>query len=263
MELSSNLKPAPSFYVSLGDCVAGSGDNEVLKEQLLDFKSVCKQFVSSILILPVLGNHEVNNVPVDTSSEVIFKEQLLNFRKMSKLEGYNDTVYHMDLDNCRFIFLNTYHCGELKKIENEQLKWLEATCKTDKKYKFVFMHDPAFPTGAHIGTCLDSYPEARDRLWKVIDENNINIVFNGHEHNYSRRIIDCAFSNSKYEFKNKVYQIISGGGGEKLRDSFKSRKGVIVAPKARYHFVVVDINEDSVVVEVVSTEGKSLDKFTV
>lgn len=262
MELSSNLKPAPSFYVSLGDCVAGSGDNEVLKEQLVDFKNVCKQFVSSILILPVLGNHEVNNVPVDISSEVIFKEQLLDFKKKNILEAYNDTVYYMELNNCRFIFLNTYHCGELKKIENEQLKWLEETCKTDKKYKFVFMHDPAFPTGAHIGTCLDSYPEARDRLWKIIDENNINIVFCGHEHNYSRRIIDSNFSSSKYKFESKVYQIISGGGGEKLRDSFKSKKGVITAPKAKYHFLVVDINENSVVMEAVSIDGKSLDRFT-
>lgn len=263
MDMSTKLQPKPSFYVSLGDCVAGSSDNNVLQNQLLYFKNICKEFVPFVCILPVVGNHEVNSIPKDITVEHILRDTLFNFKKKNKLQGYNDTVYFMDLQNSRFIFLNTHHYGEVKKIADKQLQWLKEACKTDKRFKFIFMHAPAFPTGAHVNKSLDIYPNERDKLWKVIDENNINIVFSGHEHNYSRRVIDSDFSTPQYEFKNKIYQIISGGGGETLKQSFKSKKGVIVRPKAKHHFIIVDIDTSRVTVESVAVDGDILDKFII
>jgi hypothetical protein len=122
------------------------------------------------------------------------------------------------------------------------------------KNKIVFVHSPAFPTGAHFGHCLDLHSEDRDAFWKTVENSNINIVFSGHEHNYSRR---------KIGYKKGIYQVITGGSGEKLKDKFKDKKGVITAPIAKYHFVVVDVDSDSIKVCAISSEGKLLDKFKI
>ena len=122
------------------------------------------------------------------------------------------------------------------------------------KNKIVIVHSPSFPTGAHLGHCLDMYPECRDSFWNIIDKCNVNLVFSSHEHNYSRRLI--------YN-KNKIYQVITGGGGEKLKDKYKDKKGVIVSPIAVYHFVIVDIESDCIRVSAISTKGKKLDEFTI
>lgn len=249
------LDKKPDFFALLGDTVAGSADPDIHKKQLKGFKGVIDAGFPRVVKLPVVGNHEVNNEPVDDSFEKLVGENYIDFKQHGRLEGYNNTAYYMDLENCRFIILNCYHNGRLKKIEKEQLSWFENVSSVDKKFKIVFVHCPPFPTGAHLGTCLDQFPGERDKLWSVIEKNKVDIVFSGHEHNYSRRVIDKS--------NRKIYQIITGGGGEKLRSSFKCKKGVIVPPKALFHFVVADMEPNSIVIKAISIDGKVIDEFKI
>jgi hypothetical protein len=245
----------PNFFAVLGDTIAGSDNLDIHKKQMEGFKDFIKAYFPGIIVLPVIGNHEVNNEPKDDCYEKMFKDIYINFKQHGKLISYNNTSYYMDLEYCRFIFLNCYHKNEIRKITNEQLEWFKKISKSDKKFNIVFMHCPLFPTGAHLGTCMDEFEVQRDELAKIINDNKIDIIFAGHEHNYSRRIIG--------ESSNNTYQVVSGGGGEKLRDSFKSKKGVVVAPKAIYHFVVVDMDSDSIKIKAVSVEGKIIDEFKI
>jgi 3',5'-cyclic-AMP phosphodiesterase len=249
------LDSKPDFLVVLGDTIAGSSDLEIHKSQMKGFKNYVDSYLTPMVMLPVVGNHEVNNEPLDDTYEKLINEMYINFKQHGKLENYNNTVYYMDLQYCRFIVLNCYHAGEIKKIINEQLEWFEKISDIDKKFKIMFIHSPLFPTGAHVGTCLDEFKEYRDRLWSIIEKNKIDIVFAGHEHNYSRRILQGTC--------NDVYQIVTGGGGEKLKGSFKCKKGVVVPPKAVYHFVVVDMNADSIMLKAVSIDGKIIDEFKI
>lgn len=173
------------------------------------------------------------------------------------LEGYNKTVYYFDTDTTKFIVLNSFHYGELHKISKVQLNWLEKITSNCNKKKLLFVHSPAFPTGAHLGHCLDLYPHYRDSFCNTIKKCNIDIIFCGHEHNYSRRIINSDSNN------DGIYQVITGGGGEKLRDKYKSKDNVIVPPIALYHFLIVDINEDLIKVSALTLKGKEIDTFTI
>ena len=110
-------------------------------------------------------------------------------RYSSYLDEYNKTVYYIDFDNYRLIFLNSFHYNEIHKITNNQLKWFENICKQSNKNKLLFLHSPAFPTGAHLGHCLDLYPKCRDDFWSIVDKYEIKLVFSSHEHNYSRRVV--------------------------------------------------------------------------
>jgi hypothetical protein len=260
---TSKLNPLPEFIVFGGDSVAGGPSAEILTSQLERLKKLIREFHSNILIIPAAGNHEVINQDKDDRYEKILSAVYQDFVPDSVLENYNKTVYYKDFDDTRLIVLSPFHCNSIHRIENDQLEWLEKAASADIKNKIVFVHSPAFPTGAHLGRCLDSYPAGRDCFWKIIDKCNVNIVFSGHEHNYSRRIIDSSFNNGGNGFKASVCQVITGGGGEKLKDTYKDKEGVVVPPIGEYHFVIVDIVTEGIFVSAISAEGKKLDGFKI
>lgn len=257
------LTPKPQFIVMCGDTVAGSNKEEILIFQLKRLRSIIDKYYPNIPLLPVVGNHEVNIEPQDDRFERILSQIYSDLTPNDALDGYNNTVYHIDSGDTRFIILNAFHYGSTHKISKDQLNWFEEKACEPKKNKFVFIHSPAFPTGAHLGHCLDLYPDYRDAFWKIVDKYDIDMVFSGHEHNYSRRIIDSSFNSSDYCFKKSITQVISGGGGEKLRDKYKSKKGVVVAPINVYHVLVVDVEINYINIYAISSKGKKLDEFSI
>ena len=258
MKSCSKLNPEPEFIVVCGDSVAGSKYEEVLYKQLCDFKGIIEKYHGKKTIFPVVGNHEVNIAPQDDRYEKILNAFYNSvIPDINCLDEYNKSVYYMDFNNTRLIMLNSFHCGEIHKISREQLNWLEQITNNCSKNKLLFVHSPAFPTGAHYGHCLDLYPHYRDRFWNTVEKCNINIVFCGHEHNYSRRLIKTSYN------PKGIYQIITGGGGEKLRNKYVSKEGVVVAPIALYHYLIVDIDYSSINICAITPKGKILDKFSI
>jgi len=246
--------PKPNCIVLGGDNIAGSKIEPELICQFQNLRNLVNKYYSRTPLIPIIGNHEVNNEPKDNKHEKLFSRIYDDMLPNTCLEDYNNTVFYVDYEDTRLIVLNSFHFNEIHKIAERQLSWFEKVASADIKNKFVFLHSPAFPTGAHYGHCLDLYPEERDAFWNIVQKANIDIVFSGHEHNYSRRVI---------ESEKCLYQIITGGSGEKLRNKFKDKKGVIVAPIAKYHFVIVDVIENGIEVSAISCKGKLLDKFKI
>ena len=253
----SKLNPKPEFMVMLGDTVAGNIDEEILIKQLFDLKDIINDHTPDIFLIPVIGNHEVNINPEDTTYEKIISQFYKNLKPDGFLENFNKTVYYKDFENIRIIVLNSFHPGEINKISDMQLDWLQNTASKCDKNKLVFVHSPAYPTGAHLGHSLDLYPDERNKFWRTIEKSHINIVFSGHEHNYSRRRIKNPLDN------NYIYQIITGGAGEKLRNKYKSKEGVIVPPTAVYHFLIADIDDKNVTISAITYRGKKIDEFRI
>ncbi len=253
----------PEHIIHLGDSVAGSSDTEILKMQLDELHKLINCYFPRNILLPTIGNHEVNNAPLESTAEEVLEIYYKDLEISDYLEGYHKTVYYKDFSNVRMIFLNAFHYGEIHKITGEQLEWFKLVAKEDKKFKIVFVHSPAYPTGAHLNTCLDSHPENRDEFWRVVDEANINLVFSSHEHNYSRRAINFNLSTPNNLYCNSITQIISGGAGEKLKEKYKDKRGVIISPKDVYHYVILDIEEDCIKVKAVSIDEKLLDDFII
>lgn len=260
---SCKLKPLPEFIVMLGDNVAGSEKEDILHSQLVRLRTLIKKFHGNILLLPVVGNHEVNIEPIDDRYELIFKKIYSDMLPTGFLGGYNGTVYYKDFQDTRFIVLNSFHYGALHKIDDKQLNWFKNAASAHIKNKLLFVHSPGYPTGAHYSHCLDLYPENRDAFWHIVDSCGIDIVFSSHEHNYSRRIIDSSFSTAQTPYERNVFQIISGGAGEKLRDKYVDKKGVIVKPIAVYHFLVVDVEASHIKVCAINYHGKKIDEFSI
>lgn len=258
-----DIYPQPNYIIFPGDLVSGSRKPEKLRAQLQNFKDVFLDYYSIETLLPTVGNHEVSSDAQDDTREKIFAEVFSEFKATEFLEGYNRTAYYVDIGNIRLIVLNSYHPGESNQITDRQFRWFENVSAETQARKLVFVHSPAFPTGHHIESALNKFPWERDRFWNSIDKNGIDLFFAGHEHNYSRRLIDSSFSTEDFIFQREINHIVTGGAGAPLRDAFVDNRGIIIPPTPVYHYVIVDVYGTSIQVAAVALDGNIIDEFTI
>ncbi len=257
------LSPQPEFAIMPGDLTDGSRNYSGIKAQLGYFKQIITQFYPEQFFYPGIGNHEMI---AGKNGEKAFSEIFSEF-SADFLDGYNKTSYYFDAGDTRLFMLNSDHPGETHKITGKQLEWLQSNIDPSKKRNIFLTHEPPYPTGAEAGYSLDKYPSARDAFWEVVDSSNSPIVFCGHEHNYSRRLIDKSFNEKidgiSYNFDKQVFQIISGGFGAPLYTQYTSKKNMVVPPIPEYHFTIVDIDDNNVQIQAINIDGKIIDSFQI
>ncbi|ACV62018.1 metallophosphoesterase [Desulfofarcimen acetoxidans DSM 771] len=252
----TSLDPQPEFLLFTGDLTEGDGDGY---DDLHYWRDNVTNFYPISMIFPAMGNHEPDE---ETFAEVF------SHLPDNGPSGFNRTAYMFDYGNSRFFCLNSNRSHKISGNQSDWLiKHLQYALREGKEHFFVYFHHPSYPVGRHLGSSLDYHPYYRNTFWKIIDKYNVDLVFNGHEHNYSRRYINSAMNTEmdgkEFVFKNSIYQIICGGGGAKLNDEAYSTKNVKVGPVKSYHFVVVDIESHTVKIHVYDPDGDVLDSFSV
>ncbi|MGB9767574.1 metallophosphoesterase family protein [Dictyoglomus sp.] len=204
--LSEVVKRKPDFIVQLGDILVESSD-----EEYRYVGSILKNVSVPFYIVP--GNHDLYKDPKGA-----------RFQSFTKRPLY----YYFDYENARFIILNNAS-GSLGKV---QLEWLIEVLKgTNKKYKFVFMHQPVIsPSWFFLFHKAD--PVESKILMKLFEEYHVNYVFSGHIHMYYRKEI------------NGVVYIISGIGGARPYISSDLDEG-------KPHFILIKVSDEGINEEVV------------
>ena len=138
------------------------------------------------------------------------------------------------------------------RIGSDQLAWLESElANSTAKHRFVALHRPFFPTGSHIGSSLDAYPEERDTLWSLLEEYWVEAVFVAHEHYYYRLQL------------GSIVQIITGGGGAPLVSATQFNVYSTEVYQRAHHYVRVDVNGDKATYTVYDINHQVIDKFTI
>jgi len=183
-----SLRPHAIF--STGDIILGSEDVEELHRMYDEFIAANKKF-GDIPLYITPGNHDIE------ATEKYNEEYKKRF---------GPTYQCVDIENCRFILLNTYEPGERRKITGKQFEWLTKRLEEPhgKENIFVFVHEPLYPKFSHIGSSLDAFPEERDRLADLLKKHNVDMVFVGHNHHYNYSVIDG------------LHQMTTGGAGAPL-----------------------------------------------
>jgi len=224
------MERKPDFIVNAGDMITKPGN----KKQWANFWALSKPITVPYFL--TVGNHDAyHKAPL---SEKTYKEQV-------DLPG-NELYYSFVAGNSLFVVLDSYLDDHERRINGEQLTWLEGLLlNSDRKHKFVFLHHPLYTEpgkGYHFGDCLDKYPKDRDRLEALFVKAKVDAVFAGHEHFYHRETVDG------------IVHIITGGGGAPIY--VKDEDGGF------HHFVQVTVDGDTVSAEVVDVSGKVRDSFS-
>jgi 3',5'-cyclic AMP phosphodiesterase CpdA len=131
--------------------------------------------------------------------------------------------------------------------DDEQRRWLVSQLQNRPPgtlFTVVVMHDPVFSSGPH------SPMKRADELAKLFEENRVDLVFSGHDHDYEHSI--C----------RGVHYVVTGGGGAPLyslsRDNQFSKKFASV-----HHYVALSIDGDTLAVEAFDVNNNKLDSFTI
>ncbi|MEI6650691.1 MAG: metallophosphoesterase [Candidatus Moraniibacteriota bacterium] len=241
----------PDLVMTVGDLVESCESADDCASFRM-WKNIVKPFLP--ITYEVEGNHDRYNAD-STDNE---------WRKYFNLPtngpaGYEERTYSFDVGNSHFIVLASDFPKE-HTVDQKQLDWLKKDLSGNKRENtFVFFHEPAFPMSYKVGSSLDVNPKRRDALWSILDEFAVTAVFNGHEHIYSREIIEP----SEFpQVKHSVPQIIIGNTDASDRADVTIGNGVDFYHKG-HDFIVVSVNGKEITINTYAAEGGDpVDSFT-
>lgn len=211
----------PDIIFNTGDLVGDGAEDSYWKTWF----STNQDILDHIPYFVAIGNHE-ENAPL--------------YFDIWHFPG-NEQWYSIDYGNAHFICLST-ETG----LNGVQRDWLEADlidASHSADWIFVFFHRPPYSSGDH-----GSYLPARNAWCSLFEDYGVDIVFNGHDHDYERSLV------------NGVYYIVTGGGGAPLRPVGTSEWTIY--SEMTLHCCEISIDSLGLDLKAIKPDGTVFDSFS-
>jgi len=222
----------PDILLHTGDIAYDAGTEN---QFITSFFKAYQPLIAQVPFYGSIGNHDYV-----TDQAGPYKEFFECPVKFSSTEDY----YAFNYGPVHFVSLNTnldYSEG------SEMYQWLVSDLQnTKKKWKVVFFHHPMYSSGEHGSTA-----NMADILGPVFENNGVQLVLNGHDHDYERNVP-----------VNNVLYIVTGGGGHSLYDQVteNTQSSLFVS---EYHFLALRITDNKLIAEAIDKRGYPFDEFTI
>jgi hypothetical protein len=174
-----------------------------------------RAILSRACIFPALGNDRDPQLPW----RQLFVPPMEN-------PGLTGTYYSFDWGSAHFVAIDTQILyGSDRKLIDQQLDWLrtdlEAARTKGLTWKILYFHIPPFTVGAYSRPIfVEEYRGAvRGALLPIIDEFGVDLVLNGHDHNYQRShpvremLVRDAWQEDRLVSPRGTVYVVTGGGG--------------------------------------------------
>jgi predicted phosphodiesterase len=186
-------------------------------------------------IFPTLGNHDYHSQRGQPYLDAFY----LPHNNPANTERY----YSFDWGNAHFTALD-FNTGP----DPDQLEWLRNDlASTDKPWKIVFYHQAIYSSGPHG---YEGWVEAkRALLAPIFEQYDVDIVFNGHDHDYER-----------IQPINGVQYIVSGGGGASVYPVVPQSFSAYA--ESTHHMVFVSVDDCTLTLQSVKPDGTVFDSTT-
>ena len=234
------VQKRPDFVLNVGDVVTRGNK---YRDWERDFFEPAKELFKNTPFYIAIGNHEKN------------AHWFYDFTSFPEPENY----YSFDYGNTHFTIVDSNRIAQ--DIDTSDLlpgsvqyEWLEKDLKySDSCWKFVFFHHPPYSSSPH-------FPEEACEKMRILsplfEKYDVDIVFNGHVHNYER---SYPLKNNKVDMENGVIYVVTGGGGAEFH-SLKEKRSFFTAESAiKHHYCLVKIVEKQLQMMVYDIESKLLD----
>lgn len=236
-----------TFFLHVGDIAYQRGTADELRR---NFANIYTALLKKVKVYPSPGNHDysTNNL-APYLSYFNPPHQALN-------DADQGRYYSFDAGNIHFVSLdsNTPLDQSSDSRNDDELDWLnQDLAKSNAQFKIVFFHHPPYSSGIEHGSDM----RVRQKLVPIFEKYKVDLVFNGHEHNYERT---CKMLADKCDDQGILY-IVTGGGGAGLY-RLGEPQYFSVARSVNYEFVNVTIEECKLNAQVIGLSSKILDSFS-
>ncbi len=224
----------PDLILHTGDVVYPKGDHADYDPK---FFTPYRRIIGSVPVFPSLGNHDV-----ETKNGAPYLE---NFHLPCNDPESTGRYYSFDWGNAHFVALDSelYYDDE-GGDPTRQKAWLERDLgETRQPWKFVFFHRPPYSSSEHGSDLV-----VREDLEPVLARHGVDVVFNGHDHDYERTV----------QIRGVTY-VVTGGGGKDLYEAGESEWTAF--SRSAHHAVRVLVDGDSLRLEAVEPNGAVVDRL--
>ena len=219
----------PDVMLHTGDVIYPAGEAQNYNAK---FFTPYRDLVDHIPVFPSLGNHDYIAPDGQPYLEAFY------------LPG-GERYYSFDWGDAHFVVLDS---TPPRYKDGPMLQWLQSDlAASTARWTFVFFHHAMFTVGPHVND--PTLPDMRATLAPIFSQHGVDIVFNGHDHDYERS-----------HPQNGVIYIVSGGGGASLYDPVTADDAIAYFAKA-YHTVEVQITGCILSLRAIDTNGAVLDQI--
>jgi hypothetical protein len=227
------------------------------------------EHLASAPFMPANGNHE--DLGINYVAQFALPQEI-----SGRENGVGKEWYSFDYGNVHVISLNDTSTTE-KLLEEDETNWLKADLakvdRTKTPWIFVNHHRPLY-------SCSKTHGSEEDvrALWQPLyDEYKVDIVFNGHVHDYERTkpirgldssgngiIVEGDANGAPVNGNGTVY-VVSGGAGAPLYEEFKEDVCTAIGVhtyEATRNYVILKINGKTLEYKAYRLDGSPLDSFT-
>ncbi len=237
---------APAFAVSTGDCVQ-NGTRPEYRSQLFD---PITSLADHVPFLVAAGNHE----RYSDSEQVIFDDYMSQPRDEHCFGWRWGPLYIMFVDSEDPIDPGTPQGDCI-------IAGLSSTAATTATFRAAAFHKPPrieWWGGGSVAFIREmEAPWIRETLEPMLEDLNVDVVFNGHNHLYTHTP----------KTPGGITWVTTGGGGGSLDTNFFLWRVAtwpeITTTIHEYHFLSVEVDGPTMTVTAVGTDGSTLHQFTV
>lgn len=258
---------SPGFTLHMGDIV----DNGSVTSNWKGFLSVTQELNATAPLMPVLGNHDVEN-----KSGEQFQSPFTDFYNLFNLPG-DEINYSFTYKNVRFISLFSGCAEAAARIDQVKYKtgspeyiWLDevlSQAENDKNILWivVYMHYPVYSFG------WSNIAKWKAAVLPLLEKHRVDLCLAGHRHVYERHsqlengIPVKNISGTTFPAGKGTIFITNGtAGGNPTGTGGKDLPTMIFTPDDKiYSFAIMDISDESITYRVFDQDNILIDWFTI
>ncbi|HUS15647.1 MAG TPA: metallophosphoesterase [Chloroflexia bacterium] len=236
-------RTTPALLLHTGDMIYETGEANLFDPR---FFAPYRDLLARSPVYPVLGNHDMG-----TDSGAPW---LRAFFLPGDPGDHSTRYYAFTYGNAHFIALDSEQAfGPTSAQYNWLLADLQSPAAQSATWRFAYFHRPPYSSGKGHGSSYD----IRETWGPLFERFGVDIVFNGHEHNYER-------STPRRDYAavggtHAVVYVVTGGGGKQLYDV--GRQEWTAESAMVSHFVQVQLDGSRLHLEAIDATGKVFDQL--
>jgi len=242
-------QPPADFILHTGDLVYGTGKRAGYEDR---FFAPYRQLLARVNFWPCLGNHDV-----EEDDDVSVYTDIFELPDNGPPGVPPERDYWFDYASCRIAVFDSN--ADAATLRDHVAPWLRTVMSgSAARWKFVAFHHPPYTAGRHHAALA-----IQETIVPVIEEVGVDLVFNGHDHNYQRTypLLDGHI----VEPGRGLIYIVTGAGGAEFYDMKPAdqRPAYLAACNDHQHsFTQVTIAGDDLTLRQIAVGGQILDELT-